>query len=324
MSTTRSAPGPPGSDPPAPERYRLALYGGGTEEVDKFALRDRIRRGELDGKTVVARVGSDDWRPMSDYPELRRYLEMATAARPAPASPGAKPSLAPPAEPMLERAVKGAAYPLSIGGFLTILGLLLLSILPLIGLLAIPATSVYVLSIVRRSASGEKNFPDWSDADDVWETIALWLRTVAVSIIALWPVIAWTLFWFATTSRKTETDALVRLGVGAGVAFLVSMVYYPACLATVAVWDSVLDSLNPSYVFRVIRTVGGDYLFVIVMWVVATGAAVAVSIPLRLFFGDIPIVGHLPSRLPGLWAQFYTAHLLGWAVHRHSTDLGWD
>lgn len=34
-----------------------------------------IRRGELVASTEVARMGSDDWKPMTAYPELARLLD---------------------------------------------------------------------------------------------------------------------------------------------------------------------------------------------------------------------------------------------------------
>src|SRR5436309_2046495 len=75
------APTPPGVPPPPPERYRLALVGGGTEEVDRIEVKNRIRRGELVDSTQIALAGSDEWRATSTFPELQRYLALAAESR---------------------------------------------------------------------------------------------------------------------------------------------------------------------------------------------------------------------------------------------------
>src|SRR5258707_4622460 len=144
----------PPAPPPPPERYKLALYGGGVEEVDRFEVRAGIRRGEVDSRTQLARVGTDNWKPTSAFPELARYVDLARENR-------AVVSLAqgPPRAQqthvgsMSQVIVEGLAYPLKGAGILTIVAIAVFSAIPFLGLLSVPILTVYVLAIVRSSAN---------------------------------------------------------------------------------------------------------------------------------------------------------------------------
>jgi hypothetical protein len=69
---------------------------------------------------------------------------------------------------------------------------------------------------------------------------------------------------------------------------------------------------------------GADYGVATVAWVLVTGVAVLAAHLSTLLVGAIPIVGGIPARMLWIWAQFVGSHLLGWAVYRHSVELGWD
>src|SRR5687767_1909128 len=60
---------------PAP-RYKYVPYGGGVEELDRLAVRDRIRAGDITAETELALLHTDDWRAAATYPELGRYFEI--------------------------------------------------------------------------------------------------------------------------------------------------------------------------------------------------------------------------------------------------------
>lgn len=55
MPNNDSRKGPPQSaaTDPGVERYRIAMFGGGIEEIDRYELRDRIRRHEVTAFTEV-------------------------------------------------------------------------------------------------------------------------------------------------------------------------------------------------------------------------------------------------------------------------------
>jgi hypothetical protein len=61
------------------------VLNGAVETLDRNAMRDRIRRGEVDGATSIAVAGSESWMPAAEYPELQRYLALASHTVPQPA-----------------------------------------------------------------------------------------------------------------------------------------------------------------------------------------------------------------------------------------------
>jgi hypothetical protein len=319
----RPAPRGAGAPKGAPlERYRIAMYGGGIEEIDRDELRERIRRREVTDATEVARAGTDEWRKVSYYPELKGYLNLAATA---PAQPAAvRASRAAPAESVRDRVLPALSYPIAGGEILAVIGIAILQSIIGVSLLVIPVVTVYMLAIIRASAEGKTKMPAWIETDDIPAMFSIWLRTIMVTAISLWPMILWYGVWYFTAADRASSQATSRLVAGLIVTGLVSLTYFPACFATIAVWDSVASSLNPAFVFRTIRTLGSDYVIAVVVWVLASVAAVAVGRVSSTLLGSIPFVGDLPRKMLWIWSQFYGSHLLGWAVHRHSTELGWD
>ena len=306
---------------PNSPRYRVAVYGGGIEEIDHPEARDRIGRREILATTELARAGTEDWKRALQYPELAGYL--ALAAQPRPVQRPVKPQTTP-AKSMRDRVVRGLLYPVQGLEFVTLLGIAVLSAIPGVSLLMIPVATVYVVAIVKASSEGKTKMPAWVETDDIPAMFVLWVRTLLVSLIALWPVLLWATYWYFTTPDPFGEAGRQRLMPGVVVAGLVSLIYYPACLATIAVWDDVMASLNVVFIGRVIRTLGRDYLVVIVVAIAALSGSLIAGRILGSLFGSIPLLGPVISQLPVLWAEFYSAHLLGYAVYRHAAALGWE
>jgi hypothetical protein len=302
-------------------RYKYVPYGGGVEELDRFAVRDRIRTGDIEPHSELAVVGTDDWRTAVSYPELARYFELA-ALKPR-TTPGVPVKVAPPRvmESMGRRVVHGLAYPLAGGEAFLLVGLAILSALPIVGILAKLASTLIMVEIIGVSADGKTKMP-MVDTASVWHLVRTYLRVLFVTLVALLPVYV---FGGAAVVQVFLGKMSVAPAV-AGIAVLLALgaIYYPACLATVAVWDSILDSLNPAYVFRVIQRIGGDYFIAIAMWFVGTFGTMLMASPLVNPLAAVPIVGGLFSSFLSFWALFYASHLLGYAVYRHSAELGWE
>lgn len=157
------------SDTPTPpvQRYKLVQYGGGIEELDRFAIRDRIRCGEITGETELAIVGTDEWQPAALFPELGRYLEIAATRPPSVSGSIVAPSKPRTVESMGSRVVGGLAYPIAGGEASVIIGLVILGAIPLIGILASLATTVIMVQIVRASADGRTRMP-LVDTSELW------------------------------------------------------------------------------------------------------------------------------------------------------------
>lgn len=310
------------SDLPATpqSRYRIAVYGGGFEELDRFAVRDRIRNGEITEYTELALVPTDEWQAASAFPELSRYFLMAASA------PRAQPGFAAPKPPkvmetMGQRVTRGILYPIAGGEAVMLVLLAVLNAVPVISILATLASTVMMVDIVRTSADGRTKMP-LIDTSQAWQLLRTYFRVLFVTIVSLLPTYlfgGWAMMAVLTRSVSVSL-ALVGLLVTLAIAAL----YYPACLATVAVWDNIVASLNPVYVVRVIRTIGSDYFIVVGMWFVATSISFVLSSSIFSPFAHIPFVGGILSGAIAYWALFYVSHLLGYAAYRHAAELGWE
>ncbi len=297
------------------------MYRGGIEEIDRYELRERIRRGEANAGTEIAPSGSDEWKRISAYPELSRYLELALTSPKIPTAPVTSRTV--PAESVGSRVAPALLYPIAGGEVLVLIGIAVLQSLPGISLLVIPVTTVYMLAIIRASAGGKTKMPAFVETDDIPGMFSVWIRVVIVTAISLWPMLLWTGIWYFKVDRNAP-EAHTHLIAGLIATGILSIVYYPACLAMVAVWDSVGSALNPALIIRTIRTMGADYGVAILAWVLATGVAVLGAELLNTLLGSIPFVGGIPGRMLWIWAQFFGSHLLGWAIYRHSVELGWE
>lgn len=302
-------------------KYLLVQPGGGVEEVDRLALRERIRRGEVTRETELAIPGTEEWRAAGSFRELARYFELAVAM---PRGPVAGTPAKPPrtVEPMSKRILDGLSYPVTGGEIGTLIGIAILSAIPFIGFLGSLAGTFVMLAIIRKSADGSTKMPTLIDTSNVWDMLWLYLRVMFVTLVALLPMLAFGVYGILSLFRGGMSPWTALGGTLAGAAF--AMVYYPACLATIAVWDDALSALNPVYVAKVIRIIGVDYLVVIAMWFVATATTTLLTMPGVSPLSAIPILGGIVASVLSLWALFYAAHLLGYAVYRHAPELGWE
>jgi len=307
-------------DGPAPPRqYRFVPYGGGVEVLDRFGIRDRIRSGDIAPATELALVGTDDWRAASSYTELARYFELATA-RPSPQF--VQPAKIRDVRPMSERVVYGIVYPIAGGQAVTVLLLAVFSVFPIISILATLATIGVTLDVIRKSADGKTKMPAVVDTGDIGRMMWLYLRVVFVTVVALLPLIVFIPYAIFAVFVGKITAAIALLVILALLAF--AAVYYPACLATIAVWDNAIAALNPLYVFTVIKKTGADYFVAVGMWFVATAVTVILKLPQISPFARLPIVGSVFAAFLSLWVLFYASHLLGYAIYRHAPELGWE
>jgi hypothetical protein len=311
------------TDSVSPARYRFVPYGGGVEELDRFAVRERIRSGDIEAHTELSLAGGDEWRAAASYPELARYFELAaTSSRRAIGQHLVTPSKPRELEPMQTRLIRGLLYPISGGEVFTLLGIAVISILPFFGWLASAAAAMIMLEIIRKSSDGRTKMPALVDTSDIGELIRVYIRVLMVTLISLAPVIAAGIWSFSAVLNKSAGSTTIIAVML--LASLLAAIYYPACLATVAVWDNVLSALNPAYVFRVINRIGGDYFIVIGAWLVASAVTYVLRFTSFAILAWIPFVGPIFSSMISLWVLFYASHLLGYAIYRHAPELGWE
>lgn len=306
-----------GGDDPARPGWRVALAGGGVEEVDLGELRARIRRREVDGRTEVSRPGTDAWINASEATELASWLRLSGTA---PAIP-IRPQQPLPTESVLGRAVAGAGYPFSGSGLAVLAALAVANLVPVVHYAVGPATALWVLAVIRDTARGNRSM-SMDVAAGLEDLVDVAWKVALISLVTLLPVIAVTAWGIHSHGPLVMTDPSFRLELA--LAVVLSLLYYPASLATVAVWDHALPAVDPVHVSRVIRTMGADYFVAVLLGTLGVGAGALVSNLLSSAIGAIPLVGSLPGFVISTATVFWAAHVLGWAVHRHAAELGWS
>ncbi len=290
---------------PSRSQIRYLIAGETGVEFDAIALRDRIRNGELQRDQEIAIVGTDDWKPASQYPNLQRYFAMLQSAADKSAPAALK------AGPIGGRIVAGLAYPFTSLAGIVFIGLAgLTAPVPALPVVLALAGGVYSLAIIRGSSEGETRAPRLAETGGVAEWGMGLLRLVAISLISAWPVIAAVILAFMGMS----SFALMVI------ALVIMLLYYPACLASIAIWKRVSIALSVSRIFAFISAVGRDYF-------IAVGIAILAFLLIgigNVFLGKalaLPLVVSAVNQLLTMWALFYASHLLGWAVCRNRSDL---
>lgn len=276
------------------------------QEFGLLALRDRIRSGVLHRDDQIAVAGTELWKPAWQYPPLERYFSLAEAA-----AAEHMPASAVPAGPMGPRVIRGLVYP-----FTNIVAIAFIAITGLMAPMAIVAavlslmSMAYALAIIRKSAEGEVRAPNVAAIGGAGEWIVSLLRVIAITIISGWPVIA--------------VVVLLVLGFRSlalgPIALIVMLLYYPACLASIAMWKSVSMALSPGKIFAFITALGRDYFVAVAVALVAMVVIAVVTMVTRPVIP--PLVLSAINGAASVWAVFYASHLLGWALYRHRDELG--
>jgi len=147
-------------------------------------------------------------------------------------------------------------------------------------------------------------------------------KVTLISLVTLLPVIAVLGWGIQSHGTAVLADSSFRLKLAIAVA--ISLLYYPASLATAAVWDHALSAVDPVHVIRVIRTMGVDYFVAVLLGTLGVCAGALISTVLSSALIAVPLVSSAPGFLASTAAIFWAAHVLGWAVHRHAAELGWN
>jgi Protein of unknown function (DUF4013) len=277
------------------------------QEFGLLALRDRIRSGLLQRDDQIAVAGTELWKPAWQYPPLERYFSLAEAA-----AKKDMPASAVPAGPMGPRIIRGLAYP-----FTNVVAIAFIAITGLMGPMTLVAAVLslvsmgYALAIIRKSAEGEVRAPNIAAIGGAGEWILSLLRVIAITIISSWPLLA-----VPVLSEFLGFRSLVLVLI----ALVVMLLYYPACLASIAMWKSVSMALSPRRIFAFISALGLDYFVAVAVALLAMVVIAVVTMVARLAIP--PLVVRAINGAAGVWFGFYASHLLGWALYRHRDELG--
>lgn len=297
-----------GETPWATPTQQMYLIAGQTnEQFDLRGLRDRIRAGQLIPADEVSIVGTDIWKRADQYAPLSRFFELAQKMAAAPAAAKIPAGAAPPESVRIGAALGYPFTSLSAIAFMVLAFATALS--PLLSLPVSLLAMVFSLAIIRSSADGQTKAPDVDGVGGPIDWILDLLRIIAVMLVSIWPFYLFVILIFMGLRS-------VALGV---IAILVMMVYYPACLITVARTRSIKTALSIQGIFGLMSILGFDYFGALLMWIVMAFASVAAIMVLTFVVGA-RIAQGLGS-VAMMFVSFYAMHLLGWAVYRHREQL---
>jgi len=229
--------------------------------------------------------------------------------------------------PFWQNFVAVVRYPFAKQGIIVILAgailftiLDLLSMLPLIGFLffiiqffiVFPYILAYMLKIIRSTANGRRELPDWPEFSDYWESIyrpfVQIFFTLSVSFIPVLFVLILPLLGIP--------ELLVLLPV----CIILGIIYFPMALIAVAIYDNIWSPLNVSLILGSIWKVKKHYFLALL----TIGIFIFIEYIIRLFvLGQIPIVGPFIHWMITLYFIAVQMYILGNVYYINRAKLRW-
>jgi predicted Zn finger-like uncharacterized protein len=211
------------------------------------------------------------------------------------------------------------AYPFVRGGaWMTIIGFIV-SFIPYIGLIIYP----YSLYILKASAQGKKEMPDWPDFTDIWEDIlAPTFRLILGSIIVFVPLGIYLYMKFAFMFDLNDISSFFKIIFDPiNIVFIIfAWIYLPMVTIIVAVFNRLMPALNPVTVFRLIGAIKKEY-FIALFLALAFGI---VSGIIGGMMGVFPVIGKYLGKGINWYFLIVEMHMLGLMVYQVEEKLGWD
>jgi hypothetical protein len=181
----------------------------------------------------------------------------------------------------------------------------------------------YGMKIVKESAEGRTEPPDWPDFSSWWEIIGRGMRGVVCLAVACAPVAALMLLKFRLSPEGIAAGsgtrgALVFLGLVA--CSLLTIAYFPMAFLIACLFDTFAPALNPAVIFRAIGRVRGEYAAAVTACLAIAGAAAVAQWSLPA----VPVLGSLATAAISSYAFFVELHILGRMAHRCEEKLNWS
>ena len=179
---------------------------------------------------------------------------------------------------------------------------------PLMGLLVSGYLCAYMVKVIRATAGGEDQPPDWPDVTEFWDDIFRpILLVVGTGLVSFLPVLMVGLF----VDPVEPILRLVLVGVG--------MVYFPMGLTAVALFDS-LQALDPRVVVRGIVRSSPSYFFAVITFFAVS--YVSADLQTRVF-QTMPRFGTLLAWVASVYFLLVEMAILGLVYRRNEQRLGW-
>ncbi len=169
----------------------------------------------------------------------------------------------------------------------------------------------YAVKLVRSSADGEKQPPDWPSIIDFWTDIALPLVQVLVTItISFGPLLGYLYLTFGDGMSAVPGLALGLLAFG--------IVYFPMAFLAMSVSGSV-EYANPVFVISGIVKIGPTYLIACVVLCLVF----VIEGVLQTVFASIPFVGWVANQLLSLYFLMVECRIIGLLYFANMRRLHW-
>lgn len=175
--------------------------------------------------------------------------------------------------------------------------------------------AAYMLKIIKSSADGEEEVPDWPDFTSFWDDIIRPAFLVGGTFLfSFFPVIAYfCLVTFKLSIALSPSDPVLWLLIFLGA------LYWPMGLLAVAQGDAV-NSLNPLFVISSIFKVPVDYsIAVVVLFIVILFSSIAE----RILVLPIPVIGSTTNKFLSFYFLILEMRILGLLYNANKNRLSW-
>ena len=176
-------------------------------------------------------------------------------------------------------------------------------------LLFVMYMTVYSVEIIRETAGGEQEAPDWPDLTSLWDDLLRpCLLVLGTGVLCYFPAGVWEVLQGGTAGFDPISLLLTLAGA----------VYYPMALLAVVMSDSIVG-VNPVTVIGGIAKTGRDYVIVcVVMFALAASPDWS-----GWLIGSVPLIGTLLGGMVVMYLLMFESHLLGSLYHANRKRLGW-
>lgn len=200
-----------------------------------------------------------------------------------------------------------------------------------VGVLVTGYFSNWWMEICRRSAVWEDEPPDFPDPTMWTELLADWAKIVAAQIAAFLPMIALTIYLFASGMIDLEAGPeaiaawdpgqIVLVGAALVVFGLFGLAYYPMALMANALLHTWTAAFNPFFVIRSIARIPAAYLAVVgvsaAIWIAAFVTEALIEAQ------GIVLVGGILITFVEMYVMVVQMRMLGLLFGRNQGRLGW-
>lgn len=172
-----------------------------------------------------------------------------------------------------------------------------------------------LFSIVRTSAKGETELPDWPDWSDFGERFFEWFGAMLAFLVALLPAIAAVLLLRCGAEEFIAGVPRCSLALGGGL--IVGAALWIPAFGAVAVTFSPWWALRIDLHARALLEVGADAWKTFVL----LAALMAARLLASLILAPVPLLGSVVQIAIGAYTLFLGAHLIGLLFRRHADTL---